>query len=214
MCTWIENYELWSALKALLSKASISSCCRAVLPNLAQLWPVIKFQRNSMCSHAIFIVFFKFQMENGGGDDLMNFSWISHHFDVQFVCLVESNHICHKKTISGSKEATCTVHPSFLLSLALLKVFTWSFSIQKFGQGRKVNIGKSCFHYRVWVCRVWLRLQSLEIFDSRTIKIWLCLILNENITWFIEIEVIIDWITRLCVFHFTIKLSYEQIYNH
>ena len=42
------------------SEVSVSSCCRAILPNLARLGPVIKIKTNSMCTHAIFIVFFKF----------------------------------------------------------------------------------------------------------------------------------------------------------
>ena len=49
---------------------------QAVLPNLAWLGPVKKIETNSMSSYVIFIVFFKFEIENVS----MNFSWISHQY--------------------------------------------------------------------------------------------------------------------------------------
>ena len=39
------------------ARQCVSSCCQAILPNLARLGPVIKIKTNSMCSHVIFIVF-------------------------------------------------------------------------------------------------------------------------------------------------------------
>ena len=45
----------------------------AVGPDLAWLSTGIKNSQKSMCSHIIFIVFFKFQMENAGGDGFNEF---------------------------------------------------------------------------------------------------------------------------------------------
>ena len=65
------NYQLMSI--TCTNEASASSCCQAILPNLARLGLVIKIKTNSMCSHVIFIVFFKFYMENAGGDGFNEF---------------------------------------------------------------------------------------------------------------------------------------------
>jgi hypothetical protein len=55
------------------SKTSINKCSAAVLPSLPQLGPVIKIKTDFMCNHVIFIVFFKFQIENAGGDGFNEF---------------------------------------------------------------------------------------------------------------------------------------------
>jgi hypothetical protein len=45
----------------LVSKASVSSCCQSVLPNMAQPGPVILIKTNFMCSYVIVIFSLNFK---------------------------------------------------------------------------------------------------------------------------------------------------------
>ena len=50
------------------SETSVNRRSAAVLPDSARLLAVRKINTNCMCSHVIFIVFFKFCLENADGD--------------------------------------------------------------------------------------------------------------------------------------------------
>ena len=53
-------------------------------------------------------------MKNAGGDSFNEYLLTPHHFDVQFVCVFQSDRTYHQKNIGSS---TCTLYPLSILPL-------------------------------------------------------------------------------------------------